>query len=403
MAALGIGLVLIASLGKFAGAFVGGAIGGLDRRESLALACGMNARGSTEVIVATIGLSLGVLNRDLFSLIVAMAVITTMAMPPMLRWALARLPLRPEEAARLERESFEATGFVPGLERLLVAADDSASGKLASRLVGLMAGARGTPVTVMRLAADDVASRPAPPAGSDTPDKVARDAAESVRPDADTERAPPADVTARKPVAADQAAVASEAKKGYGLMAIGVADMADEHGAFSARVQALAAGFEGPLAIAAARGPHAHDPGGYHLNILLPVNGTPYAARASDVALAIARAADASITALYVSQEVAAEQPSWPRRIGHSLAPQSEADLILKHLIALAGKYDVPVRTATQAGMPPAEAVLQQLRRGDHNLLVLGVSARTGDTLSFGSTATALARRCERSILFVSS
>src|ERR1700758_1134276 len=50
---LTIGLILIASLGKFAGAFVGGALGGLSARESLALGCGMNARGSTQVIVAS--------------------------------------------------------------------------------------------------------------------------------------------------------------------------------------------------------------------------------------------------------------------------------------------------------------------------------------------------------------
>src|SRR4051794_4427977 len=49
-------LVLIASLGKFGGAFIGGAMGGLNRRECFALASGMNARGSTEVIIATIGL-----------------------------------------------------------------------------------------------------------------------------------------------------------------------------------------------------------------------------------------------------------------------------------------------------------------------------------------------------------
>ena len=87
---LTVGLILIASLGKFAGAFLGGAFGGLSARESLALGCGMNARGSTEVIVASIGLSMGALSQDLFTMIVAMAVVTTMAMPPTLRWALSR-------------------------------------------------------------------------------------------------------------------------------------------------------------------------------------------------------------------------------------------------------------------------------------------------------------------------
>ena len=40
---------------------------GLSGRESMALGCGMNARGSTEVIVASIGLSLGVINQELFT------------------------------------------------------------------------------------------------------------------------------------------------------------------------------------------------------------------------------------------------------------------------------------------------------------------------------------------------
>src|SRR6202011_4299175 len=71
---LTVGLILIASLGKFAGAFVGGAVGGLSARESLALGCGMNARGSTEVIIASIGLSTGAVGPDLFTMIVTMAV-----------------------------------------------------------------------------------------------------------------------------------------------------------------------------------------------------------------------------------------------------------------------------------------------------------------------------------------
>ena len=54
-------LILVASAGKFGGAFIGGAIGRLSRAESLALAIGMNARGSTEVIVASVGLSSGAL------------------------------------------------------------------------------------------------------------------------------------------------------------------------------------------------------------------------------------------------------------------------------------------------------------------------------------------------------
>ncbi len=111
----------------------------------------MNARGSTEVIVATIGLSMGVLNQNLFTLIVTMAVVTTLAMPPMLRWALKRLPMRKKERLRLEREELDAKGFVTNLERLLLAADDSANGKIAARLAGAIAGSGGKPTTILDL------------------------------------------------------------------------------------------------------------------------------------------------------------------------------------------------------------------------------------------------------------
>src|SRR5213078_431553 len=126
----------------FGGAYLGGNLGGLTRRESLALASGMNARGSTEVIIATIGLARGVLSQNLFSMIVTMAILTTMAMPPMLRAALSRLPLGKDEKARLEREEYEQKGFVAKLERLLLAVDEGANAKFASRIAGLLAGTR---------------------------------------------------------------------------------------------------------------------------------------------------------------------------------------------------------------------------------------------------------------------
>jgi len=144
-------IVAIASLGKFSGAFAGGKLSGMSLRESLALGCGMNARGSTEVIVATIGLSMGALTQSLFTMIVTMALITTMAMPPMLRSALARLPMDRDEKKRLEREELDAQGFVAKLERMLLAVDDSANGTFAAQLVGYLAGGKGMPATVLRI------------------------------------------------------------------------------------------------------------------------------------------------------------------------------------------------------------------------------------------------------------
>jgi Kef-type K+ transport system membrane component KefB len=117
-------VILVASVGKFSGALLGGRLGGLTLRESLAMATGLNARGSTEVIIASIGLGMGALSNELYTMIVAMAIVTTMAMPPSLRWMMARVPMGDEELKRLEREAASEHQDVPKMERVLVYADE---------------------------------------------------------------------------------------------------------------------------------------------------------------------------------------------------------------------------------------------------------------------------------------
>ena len=121
-----------------------------DWRELLALATGLNARGSTEVIIASIGLSMGALSNQLYTMIVAMAVVTTMVMPPTLRWVLARVPLRDEESNGWRRRRPKQNESVPKMERALVYIDGSDNGGLAATLAGLFAARQGVLTTVLQ-------------------------------------------------------------------------------------------------------------------------------------------------------------------------------------------------------------------------------------------------------------
>ena len=67
----------------------------------------MNARGSTEVIVATLGLAMGALTPTLFTLILTIAIVTTLVMPPTLRIALRHVPLSADEKQRLDQLAFD--------------------------------------------------------------------------------------------------------------------------------------------------------------------------------------------------------------------------------------------------------------------------------------------------------
>ncbi len=396
---LTIGLVLIASLGKFGGAFVGGWLGGLTRQEALALGCAMNARGSTEVIVATIGLSMGALSQNLYTMIVAMAVVTTMVMPPTLRWALGRLPLREEERARLEREVFEAGAFAPNLERILVTVDGSAKSGFAVRLAGLLAVLRGMPMTVLGIGVRDPArsARAPGPNGAETAAKAAGGPVRAF--EAGVKQAVPAEakVLTRVSVAPAEAAVTNEARKGYGLLVVGADRFVDPEGGFHDDVARVASGFQGPLAVAIARGVHADDPLGAELRILIPVTGTEVSRRGAEVGLALARAANASVTALHVAGAAA-------RTARHRFGETRRGDGdILRHVVGLAAWYGVPLRTAMRIDLAAEDAILRQARLGGHNLIVMGVTRRPGETLLFGSVATAILESSERSLLFVAS
>lgn len=90
------GLILgVACAGKFVGAIVGARSQGVALRESVALGVLMNTRGLTELVVLNVGRELGVLDDSLFTLLVLMAVVTTVATGPLLRWVKPDPWLRP--------------------------------------------------------------------------------------------------------------------------------------------------------------------------------------------------------------------------------------------------------------------------------------------------------------------
>ncbi|MDX8465986.1 cation:proton antiporter [Mesorhizobium sp. VK23B] len=215
LALLTVALVAIASIGKFGGAFIGAEVAGMSRAEGIAVGCGMNARGSTEVIVASIGLSIGVISHTLFTMILTMAVITTLAMPPTLRWALGRLPMGEAEKKRLEREEVDQRGFIANLERLLVVVDEGVVGRFAAYLAGVIGA--GKPTTVLHASGESEAD-PGEAAHLGEVEKGAEEGREAAK-EANEEPAHEVPLTRRRhdlPLSAE--AVAKEARKGYGML-----------------------------------------------------------------------------------------------------------------------------------------------------------------------------------------
>jgi Kef-type K+ transport system membrane component KefB len=84
-------LILAAAIaGKLVGCGVAARMNGYSTRDAVVVGTLMNTRGLTELVILTIGLSLGVLSDRTFAMMVIMALVTTFMASPILNWIMPR-------------------------------------------------------------------------------------------------------------------------------------------------------------------------------------------------------------------------------------------------------------------------------------------------------------------------
>jgi Kef-type K+ transport system membrane component KefB len=81
-----LGLIVIACLAKGAACYLAARLNGETNDESLAIGALMNARGLMELIILSIGLQRGIITPTLFTMLVMMAIVTTLIASPAFQW-----------------------------------------------------------------------------------------------------------------------------------------------------------------------------------------------------------------------------------------------------------------------------------------------------------------------------
>jgi Kef-type K+ transport system membrane component KefB len=77
-------LFVIATAGKMGPGYLGSRMGGLGHKDATTIAVLVNTRGLTELIALNVGLTSGLIGQRLFSVLVLMAVLTTILTTPLL-------------------------------------------------------------------------------------------------------------------------------------------------------------------------------------------------------------------------------------------------------------------------------------------------------------------------------
>ena len=127
-------ILAVAIVGKYVGAYFGARSAGVPHWQANSLGILMNTRGLTELVILNVGQQLGLIGQELFSMLVVMAVVTTIMTGPLLNWAYPKRRIV-RDIAEAERA---ALGDAATDRVLVVAASERSSAALVDVAVGLL-------------------------------------------------------------------------------------------------------------------------------------------------------------------------------------------------------------------------------------------------------------------------
>jgi Kef-type K+ transport system membrane component KefB/nucleotide-binding universal stress UspA family protein len=368
-----LGIVLaVACLGKLIGCTVGSVWGGLRFWEGFSIAVAMNARGAMELVVATIGLSLGILNQEMFSIIVVVAIATSFAAPLGLRLTMRKVRMTDEESRRILIEASKGV-FDPARLRVLLPSAGGPNATAAALLAQGMAQRSAHPVEVVSIKAPTrwfARLRGLVGAGPDyvTDDvRQVQDQVATVQLLVASAGLPP---TVRqvehRSVAA---AILEQARRGFDLVFIGASRRGDSLG--GPILEDLVRDTPCHLAIVKA-GPRSQP----FRSVLVPFDGGVFARVAVEFAVRYAEATGAELTIALLIERMpqAARLASEESSIVDDARPAPEEDL--ERVSRIFRAVEIKPRILRLTYDPQSSAVNDEASSGKYDLVVIGAENR---------------------------
>ena len=353
------GLIVLAVVAKVLGTVIGGFFAGVRGREALALGSGLSALGAMGIVVAIVGLNLGVVSDTGYTVMVLAALVTSILSPQLLKLVVRGWDVPEEEAQRLEVEKLKEASEILGTGRVLIPTRGGANSRYAAQLVGAAFPEAEATVLVVDLA---------------KPGFWRRMFKQVEGPPAD-----PSDVLAELPEARairmldrdPAAAIARESALGYDMVAMGASEAGE--GTFSSVIDRVLAGVEIPSVVV--RFPPDHSPSqGLPSRVLVPVTATRATRAAEELAYSVAKASGGRSFALHVvnrpeGQGMMLEGPA----IEEGMETGQE---LVAAAARLGDKLGVSVDTGVRVAPNAEQEIVEFANSGAFDLLVIGASTR---------------------------
>lgn len=365
-------VILVAIFGKVAGTYLGARL--LARRDhwtALGYGAALNARGAMEIIIATIGLNTGILSQTMFSIIVVMAITTSLMAPAALRWVLTHIEPEQQELERLRREEMAVGSVIAGVHRVLLPLrrHDEPSGVQAveARLLERLGAHTVLSVTLMHVLESG---------DRKDADAYLRSVAAQFRVKEAARR-----ISAQGDLAN---AILDEVQKGYDLLVLGASQRQHESSVLFTPLVDTVVRFA-PVPTLVVQGPSqlpAWAPG----RILVPAVGTQASRHAAELAFAIARPGTRWVLVMHVVQPTSARRHDGryeyreAASADYRLRQYEQGRQTVEKLVELGRLYDVEAETLVVEGESPEDTILEVAEANAIDLIVLGTSLRPSST-----------------------
>jgi Kef-type K+ transport system membrane component KefB len=362
-------VLAVAFVAKVIGVYTGARLTRLPWRDALGLGVALNGRGALQVIIASAGLSAGILSHSTFTVIIAMSIVSSVAVPPALRWVLRGWKGTEEEQQRLLFENEMSTNVVVRGQRLLLPSRGTTNSVAAARVLDL-AWPETSEVTLLRIAGEQ-----ADEAG------LANVRATLASRSVVEEEAEQDDAVA---------AILAHANLGYGAIAVGAPERLDAGEWLPAFIEQLLNRSPIPLVLVR-RGTQVADVEGRPIlrprRILVPVTGTAASRAGQEVAQTISRNTGADLSLLHVV--AGPENHSWAA--GRSDRQQSTAEAVLGEARRRAEARRVPTDVLVRDAPFPGEEIERQSHESGADMVIIGTTvSRVGARPYLGQTAAYL-------------
>ena len=403
-------VMAVAIVAKFAGAFIGARLAGQSHRAAVALGAGLNARGALEIVIASVGLSLGVFSETAYTVIVIVPLVTSVFAAVSLRLAVRDWMGSPAERERLEREAALSRNLVVRSSRLLLASRAEPA-SIAAAQVMHFAWPVQVPATVISVAPESLGDGLYHSDGSTRGQWPDITIIRNVLDGRDVDHRQVRSSSAAGAVVA--AAIVAEARLGYGAICVGVAGR-HEGQLYSPMVDELLLHSPLPvLIIRRAEGLETALPGAF-TRVVVPVTGTRSSTAAQEVAFGVSSQLGTEVVLTHVTQRQWPELRMLPRRLtssrlatrvlreSHSESARQVVDALMEAARSRGAEMGIDARTLVQEGSSPASTLVAVAEEQKADLVVLGASLRNVDGRPFlGHTVETVLERCPANVAVV--